>query len=555
LVITMAMAVGSRASSAQTQAVFDSVRTRTGYCHVWQLPPGGSNFPEDASYRRCALDRRPTRITTPPPPAPRYGFNANSSFLVVVSADGTVDQERTRGYSRGTDTIYYRQALETIKRWRFEPGMRQGKPVRSAFEVQFSSDSRVDTLPARLEWQYREGAEIDTMQATWLPEAPLPPFAPDQADSIQAALLRHLVRMQVIIPNRDKLYCLLPEGRDSAAHARQIRLAARAIPALARTLMPYGCERMPGTVRVVLPQIFRTENGRAVVYPSGDFLPNWPPGFTGRSWRAWRARCVLELRGVGADVAAADCDVSPTTPRDDRYAAYDSERRWPVTADYRDGDSVRITVFATTTDAFLTDTLKTVVRSLPRLDDYSVRDAHPPCGGWSMHTTETAELYVVSGDPTSNSMHITRASTRIPPVPRDTAMRCGPQEPRMKEFAAFLLGDLGGTATKPLTLCFSRCARPYVLDPARHTMAERAQVVFRPSELRADTRLGDYLMFRIVVEPTPASMLPLVVVQSGNKPPTLAWIGRRAGPNSWDYTVLRETQADDEVRIYLIVTR
>jgi hypothetical protein len=519
------------------------------------MPPGGSNFPEDASYQPCALDRRPTRRLAPFPPAPRYSISANNSFLLVVSAHGTVDQERTRGYSRSADTVFYREALETIRRWRFDPGIRAGRAVRSAYEIQFVTDDRVDTLPARIEWQYREGSNVDTVRGTWVREAPLPPFAPAQADSIQTALLRHLVRMHVVIPTRGRLHCLVVPSEDSLAHTRQVELAARAVPALARTLMPYGCERMPGTIRVSLPRIHHTENGRAVIYPSGDFLANRPPDFTGKTWRSWKGRCILELRAAGVGVEAIECDISPASSADEVYAARGNENRWPASADYRDGDSVRVTVFATTTDAFGIDTLRTVVRGLRRLDVNSVRDSHPPCGSWAAYSSETGDLHIVQGDPTSNSLYITAVSNRVPPVPRDSTMRCGPQEPRTTEFAAFFLGGIGDTPTKPITLCFSRCARSYVLDPAGHTLAERPHVVFRMSDLRADTRMGPYLRIRLVLEPAPSAVLPLVVFRSGNRPPTSGWIARRAGPNMWDFTGLRESGGDDEIHVYLIVTR
>jgi hypothetical protein len=125
----------------------------------------------------------------------------------------------------------------------------------------------------------------------------------------------------------------------------------------------------------------------------------------------------------------------------------------------------------------------------------------------------------------------------------------------MADFTAFLLGGVGDQAQQPITLCFSRCARSYVLDPSRHTIAQGAHIVFRTADLRADTRMGAYLSFRIMLAPAPSAVLPLVVFRSGKKWPTSAWIGKRAGPNAWDYTVLRETEVDDEVHVYLIVIR
>jgi hypothetical protein len=302
----------------------------------------------------------------------------------------------------------------------------------------------------------------------------------------------------------------------------------------------------------MLPRVYQTENGRAVISPSGDFLANWPRGFAGKSWRAWKGRCVLELRAVGVGVGTPECEVTPAFSADEPFT--ERENAWPVSADYHDGDSVRVTVFATTTDAVGIDTLRTVVRDLRHLDAYSIRDPNLPCGGWAAYSSERGS-YIVLGDPTSNSLNITAVSNRVPPVPRNSTMRCGAQEPRTDAFTAFLLGDLGDRPTRPITLCFSRCARTYVLDPARHTVAERSHIVFRTSDLRAETRTGAALSFRLVLEPAPSSVLPLVVFRSGNQPPTLAWIAKRAGPNVWDYTVMRESEPDDEIHVYLIVTR
>jgi hypothetical protein len=214
---------------------------------------------------------------------------------------------------------------------------------------------------------------------------------------------------------------------------------------------------------------------------------------------------------------------------------------------------VRVRAFITSTGAFKTDTLRFIARDLPRLGDRSIRDHEPPCGGWSAHSSQAGELYVVKGDPGSQSLDVTPVSNRAPPVSRSASMRCGPQEPRITDFAAFLLGGVGDRATTPITLCFSRCARSYVLEPDRHTIAGPAQVVFRVGDLRADTRMGEYLMFRVELDPAPASVLPLVLIRSRNRWPTQAWIATRAGPNIWDNNVFQSYADDDEVHVFLIV--
>lgn len=550
------MAVALTPVVARAQSVFDSVRTASGVCYVWQMPVGGSDFPQDASYSRCALDRLPVHRETPMPPPPRFATDARASYMVIVNADGTVDPDRSRGMTRGGDTVFYREALETIRRWRFDPGRRGGKPVRSAFAIELVSDSRVDTIPSRLEWEYRAGPVSDTLLGRWVREAPLPAFTQSQVDSVHVAMVRRLVRMQVILPRRERRYCVIVPRADSADQTRATRLLAQTMPALATSLAPNGCERTPGMLRLVLPPVHHTEGGRGVVNPSGDFLANWPPGYDGSSWRAWRGRCIADVPTRTATVAI-DCGVNPDYAPDEMLAWRERHpehgRPRPALA-YAAGDSVRVTILATTNGAYMTDTLRSTIRSLPELDERAVRDADLPCGGWSVHSSQAGEIYVVSGDPSSASMFITQATTRPTPDQRGRSMQCGPQEPRTTQFAAFLLGGLGDRATAPVTLCYSRCARAYGLDPARHTLAEDAHVRFRVADLRADTRMGDNLIFRIIVEPAPRSLLPIVIIRSQNRWPTSAWLPRRVASNAWDYTVLRADgfTDDDEVYVYLI---
>ena len=154
------------------QSVYDSVRTGSGYCHLWQMPPGGSDFPQDASFTRCALDRPPILRHAPAVPPPRIGFYAGGSFLIVVNPDGSVDQDRTRASTIGEDREFHERALEAIRRWHFAPGVRGGKPVRSAFPLWIVSSTRNDTL--------RHGSEAAEGQ----PLAVLPAMAKRMNDAI-----------------------------------------------------------------------------------------------------------------------------------------------------------------------------------------------------------------------------------------------------------------------------------------------------------------------------------------------------------------------------------
>ena len=353
------------------QTLYDSVRTATGWCQVWQVPPGFSEFPRDASYNRCALDRPPVLRDAPAIPPPAFERYAAESFLVVVNPDGTANENLTRDYIMGPDSAFHRRALETLRRWRFEPGIRKGKAVRSAFELQIESNQRNDTLPARLEWRYAPGAgaERDKLLGTWAAEPALPQFSAERVDSIHAAVLRQLVRMRVLQPGNGRQYCLIMPGADSAAHARGVALMQRTSPALASgmALTSAGCERVPGTVRIALRDVHRTENGRTVVYVSGDYLPHWPSDLDGRPWRSWNSRCVGQVSEKRVESVGMSCDIAPGDEPDGmkEWAA-----RWNRSARKGRGrsgqpDSLHVTLYVTTQGAYLADTLRAVVGSAP----------------------------------------------------------------------------------------------------------------------------------------------------------------------------------------------
>jgi hypothetical protein len=367
---------------------------------------------------------------------------------------GRLGQDLTRDYSTSADTVFHRRALETLRRWRFKPGVRKGKAVRSAFELTIESNQRNDTLPARLEWRYTTGAgaEPDKLLGTWVVEPALPKFSTERVDSIHTAVIRQLVRMGVLQPGDGRHYCLIMPGSDSAAHEHTVALAQRTNPSLASraTLASGACQRVPGTLRVALPDMHRTENGRTVVNVSGDYLPHWPSGLDGRPWRSWQARCVAQVSEQRGKSVAMSCDVVPGEQPDEM-------RKWAAT----------------------------------------------PQGA-------------------------------------------------QQEFTTFLLGDVGDRATAPITLCFENCARSYVLDPARHTLAAQAHLIFRLADLRPDTRLGAQLLFRIAIDPAPSNLLPLVIVKSGEGLPSLVWIAKPADPGTWDHSVFNTYPPDAEVHLYLI---
>jgi hypothetical protein len=204
-------------------------------------------------------------------------------------------------------------------------------------------------------------------------------------------------------------------------------------------------------------------------------------------------------------------------------------------------------------DAYQTDTMRTVVGFVPRVSERAVSDSDSPCGGWSAYSRQASPgLYIMNGGIERRQFEVTGVKNEAAPTGPPATRQCNPQQRLYTEFIAFLLGDFGDRATEPITLCYSRCAKSYVLDPARHTLAEKAHFRFRISDLRENTRIGDQLILRIQADPAPTGFLPLVAASAswGHD----VWIAQRSGSNTWDFGVLHTPGFDPstEIRIYLV---
>lgn len=172
------------------QARFDSIMTPRGKCAVWVSIPGTSNGND--AVNRCALDKGLLLLTPELVlPAPRTELRAHGWYTVVVNVDGTVNLELTRPWSLSVDSAWNARTQETIRQWRFEPGIRNGVAVRSGFRLAITSAARNDTLASRLEWRREASVHGDSLIGTWVAEAQPTPFRADQVDSIHVALLRH----------------------------------------------------------------------------------------------------------------------------------------------------------------------------------------------------------------------------------------------------------------------------------------------------------------------------------------------------------------------------
>lgn len=530
-----------------------SQRPSPAPCGPWASTPGSSTPSTDSVYAPCALDRAPVlRAGAPMPPVPWFERYGGGEFTVVVSGDGSVDPRLTGAWSRTSDTTFHRRTLETLRQWRFEPGVRGGVPVRSGVRLHVRTDARDDTLPSRVEWAYARGVDADTLRGTWTAEPRLPPFSPGRLDSVRLAVLRRLARMRVLVPSPDHTYCLVLQGADSAAHARLAALANASLgggePAGASPA--FSCALTRNRRRVVLSAVHRTENGRAVVYPAGDFLPAWPPGLDGVPHDAWEGRCVTD--GDPEGPARTDCAVYP--PFGSASDAHPGPKAPPKFPPRPRGDSLQVIVLATTRGAFRTDTLHFTAGPPRRLRERAVLDRTAPCGGWSaVSVEESAELYVVHGALSEPWLNVTRVPKGSPPPRAERAPRCRPDEPAAADFAAFFLGGLGGAAREPVTLCFSErteCGRRYALDPARHTLAEGAAVRFRLADLREDTRAERQLVFRVHVQPA-RHLVPVVVVRWPGQRDPVAWLPRQTAPGTWESDAGFDCPPGTEVLLYL----
>ena len=86
----------------------------------------------DDTFGGADLEQRPQPTSQVPPAYPTELRKARLEGMVivdfVVDESGRVEEARV---DRSSHPEFERPALEAIRRWRFRPGMREGKPVRS----------------------------------------------------------------------------------------------------------------------------------------------------------------------------------------------------------------------------------------------------------------------------------------------------------------------------------------------------------------------------------------------------------------------------------------
>jgi protein TonB len=99
------------------------------------MTPGGGDDDLDAVFSLNDLDQKP-RVTYQPGPRLTRQLRSKGPAKVivvfVVSEEGRVENPQVW---KSDNPLFDRVALDSVKKWRFEPGKRSGKPVRFRFRV------------------------------------------------------------------------------------------------------------------------------------------------------------------------------------------------------------------------------------------------------------------------------------------------------------------------------------------------------------------------------------------------------------------------------------
>lgn len=373
-------------TAAHGQNVRDSIITPQGVCRVWSVPSPAPKFPDDAAYNQCAVDRRVTVDTRDLAAVPvRTTFSVHTVWRVVVNADGTLNAPMTTQISSGSDLEWEKAFKESMKAWSFAPAVRRGRPVRSAFLLRARSTGVVnDTLPVKLRWTYTHGADEDTIFGRWAPEPQLPALPLDRLNEVYLGVLQDLVNEHVVILDGQRQYCLVVPNGNSVQHARlsaaaQDRFRDRRLDGSidgmpSWRLAAFGCERSTEALRIIFSTAHQLENGRIYLTMSGDYLPHYPPGLDGRSWRDWRGKCSGLLSASGPVTVSCATEVGLASFRE--WGAWRSETGLKAARAQTSarmggvlpaGDSIRMSLVVTTSWTSQNDTLSTMVRNIPLL--------------------------------------------------------------------------------------------------------------------------------------------------------------------------------------------
>lgn len=96
---------------------------------------GDGGQDNDALFSMADLDQRPRVIYQPSPQiseALKKRGGGKVSIIFIVDASGRVERPKVH---QSSDPLFDRAALDAVKKWKFEPGRRNGKPVRFRMRV------------------------------------------------------------------------------------------------------------------------------------------------------------------------------------------------------------------------------------------------------------------------------------------------------------------------------------------------------------------------------------------------------------------------------------
>jgi len=96
---------------------------------------GGGGDDADTLFSLADLDQKPRAIYQPNPvmtAGTRKKAPGKVWIIFVVNADGRVEKPRVQS---STDPVFERPALGAVKKWKFDPGKRNGKAVRFRMRV------------------------------------------------------------------------------------------------------------------------------------------------------------------------------------------------------------------------------------------------------------------------------------------------------------------------------------------------------------------------------------------------------------------------------------
>ncbi len=89
----------------------------------------------EALFQMADLDQKPRPIFQPPPnltSAIRRKAPGRVYIIFIVNKQGRVEQPKVQ---QSDDPVFNQAALNAVKKWKFEPGKRGGKPVRFRMRV------------------------------------------------------------------------------------------------------------------------------------------------------------------------------------------------------------------------------------------------------------------------------------------------------------------------------------------------------------------------------------------------------------------------------------